>query len=197
VQVRNKSASVSVSGAALRSTRTLEAHCREVEWHQDLETGPVPRASSRVVARSGPSASEAWARRPVKVSSSATVASSFGVTARACSFVQSQSGVSAAVARSFGGFVQARGALDILLPRLRSVPWPAALAQWLRLGCALTTRWSESAAMRLRRGNHDVEVLDQSASVNVSGAALRSTRTLEAHCREIEWHQDLETSPVP
>jgi len=138
--------------AALRSTRTLETHSREAEWHQESKIGTASKGSARVNARPGLSASEALSRPLVRALSLSIVASSFRVTARARSFVHSQSCVPTAEARGFGSSVRARGALSILLPPPRLVPWPVALAQRLRLGCALTTRWSESAAGGFGRG---------------------------------------------
>ena len=120
-------------------------------------------------------------------SSSRIAASSLQVPARARGFVRCPRCVSALAAESFGSFVQVRGALNLLLSYLRCLAWPAALTLRLRSGCGLTTRWSKARPCSFGEGIRDVEVLDQSASISVSGAALRSTRTLE-HPRNIWMH---------
>jgi len=114
----DQSTSISVRDAAARSTRTLDTHSREAEWHQESKISTASSGSARVIARSGPSASEVWARPLVRVSSPSIAASSFRVTARARSFVQGRSSVFTAVARSFVSFIRVRGALNILLSQL-------------------------------------------------------------------------------
>ena len=150
----DQSASFVGGAAARRSATALEAHSREGELCEEAKTSTVPSGSLRVIAQPGQSASEARARRLVQVATSPTRQASIGVVARLGGFVGQLSLVAESAARSFGSIDQGRGALKEWLPRLRSMSWPAALAKRLRLGCALTTRWSNArlvASLRVKR----------------------------------------------
>ena len=144
VEVQNQVPSLGVADAAHRSTRTLEAHCREVELCEESKIGTVPRGFARLMARPGRSASEAPARRLVQVASSLPRQSSFGVVARPGGFVNQLSPVVESAARRSGSIDQGRGALKEWLPWLRPLSSPAALAKRLRFRCALTTRWNNA-----------------------------------------------------
>ena len=106
MQVWNKAASNSGSDAALRSTRTLEAHDREVEWHQESKISTASAGSARANARPGSSASEVLARPLARAASLVTVSSPFRVWARARAFVRCQGFATIVVPRSFGSFVR-------------------------------------------------------------------------------------------